>query len=617
MFDLTGSESILLMSVIVIATGIVAQVIGAFVGIPSIVPLFVLGIVIGPDVLGFLNPEVFGGGLETIIKLSVAMILFEAGLNLDKEEIKKHRKVILPLITYGGLITMFLGAFFCELILDLPWSRAFLFGSLVIVTGPTVIHPLLRRVRVQSRLKNVLESEGVFIDPVGAIIAIFVFELIVEKSSSFTHSLSLVFARLGIGALIGVVGGYLVGKIVKKWHLLIEEFVELLVLASALGIYALSEALSEESGLMAAVASGAILGNMDIPEEEPLKKFKGKLSILVISVLFVLLAANLELQHIVSLGWRGVFVVLIVLFIVRPVEILFATFGTALDLREKAFLSYICPRGIVAASVSSIFALQLQNRGLQGGEVVQGLVFLTIGISVLLQGTTANGFAKMLGVLVKGEKTVIIGANSFGRLIGKLLKRNGKEVSFIDTNENLVRIAYTEGFHVVEGNGLDLDKLEATGIGEADTTLAVTTSNKVNILVSRLAKTDFGIKTALPVLNQVDEGVNIETVAQLGLETAFGRPMNLYEINPKIAHREFDVWQCSVEDTMLGKTLGELSVSEDIIPLLILKGRSQTPSICRRSLSIEKGDGLIVLSLSHGSIALESSGFKIYKQIDL
>ncbi len=614
---MTGSESILWMSVIVIAAGIIAQVIGAFIGIPSIVPLFVLGIVIGPDVLGFLNPKVFGDGLETIIKLSVAIILFEAGLNLDKEEIKKHRKVILPLITYGGLITMFLAAFFCELILGLPWSRAFLFGSLVIVTGPTVIHPLLRRVRVESRLKNVLESEGVFIDPVGAIIAIFVFELVVEKSSSFTHSLSLVFARLGIGALIGVVGGYLIGKIVKKWSLLLEEFVELFVLASALGVYALSEALSVESGLMAAVASGAILGNMDIPEEEPLRKFKGKLSILVISILFVLLAANLELQHIVSLGWAGLLVVVAVLLIVRPVEIFFTTFGTDLHPREKAFLSYICPRGIVAASVSSIFAIQLQNRGLQGGDAVQGLVFLTIGISVLLQGTTANTVAKMLGVLVKSEKTLIIGANSFGRLIGRLLKRNGKEVGFIDTNENLVRIAYTEGFEVIEGNGLDLDKLEEIGIAEADTILAVTTSNKVNILVSRLAKTDFGIKTAFPVLNQVNRGVDGETLGKLGLEIAFGRPLNLYEINPRIAHREFSVWQCSVEGAMLGKKLGELSISDDIIPLLMLKGKSQIPFICSLSLPMEDGDRLIILSLSDGSIALESSGFKSYKPIDL
>jgi len=301
------------MIVIAVIAGVVSQILSVIIGLPSIVMLFIVGIFLGPEVLGFLDPEVFGRGFETIIRLCVAIILFEAGLNLDKSEIKKHQKIILPLITYGALITMVFGAIFAIIITDLPWSLAFLFGSLVIVTGPTVIHPLLRRIKVESRLKNILETEGVIIDPIGAIIAIFVFELILEESHSFLFNVFLVFWRLGIGIVIGGVGGYVIGKIVMKFSIVMEDFVDLFVLASALGIYALSESVIPESGLMASVASGAILGNMDIPEEEPLKKFKGKLSILVISVLFVLLAANLEIRHVISLGWGGVIVVLAIL----------------------------------------------------------------------------------------------------------------------------------------------------------------------------------------------------------------------------------------------------------------------------------------------------------------
>jgi len=601
---------VLWMVIIAVIAGVVAQILSVLVGTPSIVLLFVVGILVGPELLGIVNPEVFGEGFEIIIRLCVAIILFEAGLNLDRSEIKKHRKIILPLISYGALITMVLGSFFAILIMDMPWSLAFLFGSLVIATGPTVIHPLLRRVKVESRLKNILELEGVFIDPIGAIVAIFVFELILEESHSFLVSVLLVFVRLGLGFLIGVIGGYLVGRVVQKISILMEDLVDLFVLASALGIYALSEIVIPESGLMAAVASGAIIGNMEIPGEESLRKFKGKLSILVISLLFILLAANVDLGHITSLGLGGIVVVLALIWIVRPLQIYLITMGSDLHFREKAFLSFISPRGIVAASVASIFAIQLNNRGLPGGDAVQGLVFLTIGISVLLQGVTANWVARYLGVLVKSQKAVIIGANSFGRLVGKLLKMNGKEVGFVDSNEYLVRLANQEGFEAVEGNSLDLDVLEEIGVTEADTTLAVTTSNKVNILVSRLAKVDFGIKNTFPVLNKLRGDLDKATVSKLGLNIAFGKSLSMYEINPKIAHGNFRIIQCEIGDTTNVKQIEDLSLPEDVIPILIIKPKLDSPLICVSNLSVEKGDKLIILDINGSFESFDSDALK-------
>jgi NhaP-type Na+/H+ or K+/H+ antiporter len=608
---------VLLMIVIAVIAGVVSQILSVIIGLPSIVMLFIVGIFLGPEVLGFLDPEVFGTGFETIIRLCVAIILFEAGLNLDRSEIKKHQKIILPLITYGALITMVFGAIFAIIITDLPWSLAFLFGSLVIVTGPTVIHPLLRRIKVESRLKNILETEGVIIDPIGAIIAIFVFELILEESHSLLFNVFLVFWRLGMGIVIGVVGGYLIGKIVMKFSLIMEDFVDLFVLASALGIYALSEAVIPESGLMAAVASGAILGNMDIPEEEPLKKFKGKLSILVISVLFVLLAANLEIRHVISLGWGGVIVVLAILMIVRPLQIFLTTLGSDLRFNEKVFLSCISPRGIIAASVASIFALQLTKRGIQGGDLVQGLVFLTIGISVILQGTTANTVAKLLGVLVLSQKAVIVGANAFGRVVGKLLKMNGKEVGFVDSNEYLVRLATQEGFEAIEGNSLDLDVLERIGLGDADTTLAVTTSNKVNIFVSRLSKIDFGIKNSIPVLNKLRGGLDKMTAEKLGLDVAFGRALSMYDINPKIAKGEYRILQCVSAGSTNVRTVQDLSLPDEFIPILVVSSKSKMPTICKSSLAIGEGDNIVIMDLSNGLIKLDSAFLKDCSQLKL
>jgi NhaP-type Na+/H+ or K+/H+ antiporter len=606
---------VLLMIVIAIIAGVISQILSVVIGIPSIVVLFIVGISLGPEVLGFLNPDVFGRGFETIIRLCVAIILFEAGLNLDKSEIKKHQKIILPLITYGALITMVFGAIFAMLITDLTWSLAFLFGSLVIVTGPTVIHPLLRRIKVESRLKNILETEGVIIDPIGAIIAIFVFELILEESHSFLFNVFLVFWRLGIGIVIGVIGGYVIGKIVMRFSLVMEDFVDLFVLASALGIYALSEAVIPESGLMAAVASGAILGNMHIPEEEPLKKFKGKLSILVISVLFVLLAADLELRHVVSLGWGGVIVVLAVLIIVRPLQIFVTTIGSDLRFNEKAFLSYISPRGIIAASVASIFAFQLSNRGIQGGDIVQGLVFLTIGISVLLQGTTAGTVAKFLGVLVESQKAVIVGANAFGRVVGKLLKMNGKQVGFVDSNEYLVRLATQEGFEAIEGNSLDLDVLERIGLDDADTALAVTTSNKVNIFVSRLAKIDFGIKNSIPVLNKARGDVDKTAAEKLGLNIAFARSLSMYDINPKIAKGEYRVLQCVLMNPTNVKRLEDLSLPDEFIPIMLINSKMKIPAICKSGLNIEAGDKIIIIDLSNGSISPDKAFLRDCSQL--
>lgn len=600
------------MTVITIAAGIISQIGAAFLGIPSIVPLLIIGIIIGPEILGVLDPAMFGGGFEAIIKLCVAIILFEAGLNLDKDEIKKDQKVILRLISVGSLITLFLTAIFTKFILGLTWSISLLFGSLVIVTGPTVIQPLLRRIKVGSKLRNILESEGTFIDPIGAIIAIFVLEIVLEESSSLIYSFMLVFVRLGIGAIIGVIGGYIIGRFILRWSIELEEIIELMVLAAALSVYALSESVIQESGLMAAVACGAVLGHMEIPEEEPLKKFKGKISIFVISFLFILLAASLKFEFITSLGIGGLMVVFSIIFVVRPVQIFLSTLGSSLNIREKAFLSYISPRGIVAASITSIFAIELNKRGLEGGDVIQGLVFLTIGISVLFQGITANKIAGFLGLIVEKNKVIIVGANSFGRMIAKILKHYGKEVAFIDTNESHAKIAEMEGFEVIEGSSLDVDNLEKIGITETETLLSLTTSNKVNTLVCRLVKVDYGLKNVFPLLNQFKDISRKESVAKLGLDVAFCKPLNLEDLISVTANLRYILNKVKIDDSIVGKTIEELELPEHIIPIILLKGKDKIPNLCRTKMVLNKSDELIVYI--YGSMEYDLADFGFYNK---
>ncbi|MGH7885286.1 MAG: cation:proton antiporter, partial [Thermodesulfobacteriota bacterium] len=568
------------------------------VGLPSIVFLLIFGVLIGPEFLALLNPNEFGEGLEIIIKLCVAIILFEAGLNLDKEEVKNHQKVIIPLISNGAAITMIGGAVLAKYALGLSWELSFLYSALVIVTGPTVVQPLLRRIKVKPNLKNILEQEGVFIDPIGAIVAIFVFEIVIQDSPTLLYSAGLVFYRLIIGAIIGAVGGLIVSVCVKKFYIYMEDFSDLFVLVFALGIYALSETIILESGLMAAVVSGMIVGNLNIPDEESLKKFKGKLSILVISLLFMLLASDLEMKNLFHLGIPGILVVLGLLFVIRPIEIFGTLFKTSLNLKEKLFLSYIAPRGIIAASIASLISIELNNRNIKGGEVVQGLVFLTIAISVLLQGSTAKYVASFLKVTYTTNRVVIVGANALGRLLAKVLQNMKIGVCLIDTNTRLVELARKEGLDVVEGNSLDIDQLEKTGISHSDSLVSITTSDKVNTFVSRLAKVDFGITNTHPVLNNIADVIDTQSISKLGLHIAFGRSLNLFDVYSKISSKEYVIFKFNVNKSLNGKSLEDLFLPDHLIPLILKKKKTGEINIYHAGLILETGDKVTILDLS-------------------
>ena len=304
--------------------GVVGQMLSIRTGFPNIVFFLIFGVLVGPEFLSLVHPSEFGEGLDIIIKLCVAIVLFEAGLNLKREEAADHGNLILLLITAGAMITMVGGAVLAYYLTDLSLEMAFLYGSLVIVTGPTVIQPLLRRFRIKSNLKNILEYEGVLIDPVGALVAFFVLEIILVETQivHIGRGLLEVGYKFLIGAVIGLVGGYLATLAVKKFYIYMEDFVDLFILACALTIYEVSEILTPEAGIVSAIISGAIVGNLNIPEEENMRKFKGKLTILVISLLFIFLAANLELNHIHDIGIYSVLVVLGLLFLeTNPVVI--------------------------------------------------------------------------------------------------------------------------------------------------------------------------------------------------------------------------------------------------------------------------------------------------------
>ncbi|NJM21931.1 MAG: sodium:proton antiporter, partial [Richelia sp. SM1_7_0] len=393
-----ASFDITLQVVIAVVAGISAQVLAAYLKVPSIVFLLLFGIFLGSDGIGLLHPHLLGIGLEVIVALATAIILFEGGLDLELRELGRVSTSLQLLVTLGTLITLMGGSMAAHWLGEFPWPIAFLYASIVVVTGPTVVSPLLKQIKVDRQVATLLEGEGILIDPVGAILAVVVLDTILNGDADPLSAVTGLLLRLGIGAFIGGAGGWLLSLFFKRANILSFELKNLVVLASVWGLFTLAQMIRSESGLMTTVMAGAVFANSSVPDERLLRHFKGQLTILCISVLFILLAADLSIASVFALGWGSLFTVLALMFVVRPINILLCTWNSDLNWRQKLFLSWVAPRGIVSASVASLFGILLTQRGINGGDAIKALVFLTILMTVFCQGLTAGWVAKLLRI---------------------------------------------------------------------------------------------------------------------------------------------------------------------------------------------------------------------------
>lgn len=437
---------------------------------PAIVFLLAAGIACGP-VLHYLNPEdVFGDLLFPMVSLAVAIILFEGSLTLRLSEIRGHGAMVRNLIPVGSVVTGIIGTLAAHWILDIAWEVALLFGAISVVTGPTVIAPLLRAVRPKAKLANILQWEGIIIDPVGALLAVLVYEGIVSwgQGNVFGHSLYIFSTTIVVGTALGSAAGYLNGQVLRK-HWIPQYLHNAGTLSFMLGVYALSNEIAHESGLLTVTIMGIWMANMKQVEVESILEFKESLSVLLISALFIILAARIEFSAIADLGWGLAVVLAILMLVARPLSIFIAAIGTRLNWREKLFLSWIAPRGIVAAAVSALFAFQLQNHGFVGGETLVPLVFMLIITTVTVQSLTARPIAKLLGVAEPPEfGFLIIGANTVARMIAAELTKHEVPVVLADTSWENVRLARMENLQVYFGNPVSehaANQLDLTGIG--------------------------------------------------------------------------------------------------------------------------------------------------------
>ncbi len=567
----------------IIILGILAQWVAWKLKIPAILPLILIGLLVGPIASEFISHDgskwiepvwngtkgLFpGDGLFYFVSLAISIILFEGGLTLKRSEIKNVGHVITKLITLGSAITFFGAGILAHFLFNLSWDIAFLFSGLIIVTGPTVITPILRNIPLKKDVSAVLKWEGILIDPIGALVAVLVFEFIsVEGDSGFTITALIEFGKIVLfGTTFGFTFAHALAFAINR-NFIPHYLLNVVSLSTVLLVFVESEVFAHESGLLAVVVMGMVLGNAKLDNIKELLYFKESLSVLLISILFILLAANINYEDLtLLLTWKSVMLFAAVVFVIRPIGVFLCTLGSPLKINERVFISWVGPRGIVAAGIASLFGSKLISQGVSGAEYITPLVFMIVLGTVLLNATTARPFAKLIGVFLKrSEGVLIVGASLFSRLIGKYLEDNGRHVVLIDSNQANIQLAQDMG---LEAMNVDIysdilhDNIELSDVGFL---MALTGSGDINNYVIEKFSEQFGESGTYRLVHR-DEILDPNNSPKEGLFSHTDDYISLTEV----ARKYPKIHEIELKDREHYEELIEITTQdEDIIPLLV------------------------------------------------
>ncbi len=488
------SEHTLISLASIIILGVGAQWLAWRIKIPSILFLLVFGFIAGP-ITGFLNSDqLMGDLLLPFVSLSVAVILFEGGLTLDIKELREIGGTMFSLVSIGMVVSWGISTATAYYLLGLSFQISILLGAVLVVTGPTVVGPLLKHIRPSGKVRDILKWEGIVIDPIGALLALLVFEAVLAGSNREASTLVLI--SIGKTLLFGGLSGFIFAQILvflirKFW---MPDYLHVAVtLMLVLASYVVSNYFQHESGLFATTLMGIVLANQHKVSVQHILVFKENLSVLIISTLFIILSARLDLATFSTISSLSVVFLLILIFVGRPLSVFASTVGSKLNLKEKLFLSWMAPRGIVAAAVSSIFALQLSQANIEGAEFLVPLTFVVIVGTVAVYGLSSSVVAKWLGVSKANPQGLLIaGAAPWVRAMAKTLKDNGIEVMMVDTNRTDVKQAKMAEMSTIHGSILSetiIDDINLAGIGRF---LALTPNDEVNSLAAIHLREVFG-----------------------------------------------------------------------------------------------------------------------------
>lgn len=531
------TEEILIYLSTILVLGIVAQWLAWRLGLPSILVLLIFGLVAGP-ITGFLDPDqILGPLLVPLVSLSVAVILFEGGLNLKIDELREIGTVVRNLITAGVLVTWAMTSLAAHLILGLDPDIAILFGSILVVTGPTVILPMLLHVRPSGRVGNIAKWEGIMNDPIGAMLAVLVFQAILMGGAGGATAATVlgIMKTIFIGVLIGVAGEIFLVQFLKRYWIpdYLQNPAALMVVVT---VFTISEQFQIESGLFAVTVMGVALANQNAVAVKHIIEFKENLRVLLIAALFIVLAGRLSVADLDYIDGYSLLFLGILMLIVRPAAVIVSTWGAKLRWQELVFLSWMAPRGIVAASVSSVFALRLVEEGFAQAETLAPLTFFVIIGTVAIYGIGAAPLACWLGLAQSNPQGVlIVGANAWAQKIAQALQEAGVRVLVVDSNYSQISQAYETGLPTYHGNIMAdhvLEEIDLEGMGHL---MALTSNDKANSLISYHLSGIFGRANVyqLPPMTEAFRGKEVIPPAHLRGRFLFGREVTL----PYLAQR--------------------------------------------------------------------------------
>ncbi|WP_460273630.1 cation:proton antiporter [Celeribacter sp. ULVN23_4] len=501
--------------------GVGAQWLAWRLKLPAIVLMLAAGLIIGPA-LGILDPKRDIGDLvQPLISLAVAVILFEGGLTLDLHKLGDARKGVMRLVVIGAPLGWFLSAATLHWAAGLSWETSAVFGGIMVVTGPTVIAPLLRQAKLQKRPANLLQWEAIVNDPVGALAAVLAFEfvLVAREAESLGVALTQLGGGIAFALVIGVVAGAAISYTFRRAF--VPEYMKVPVLfASLLVAFALPNMVLHESGLLAVTIMGLIIANADLPSFEELRRFKEHATVLLVSGVFILLASSMDFASLGQLTWRaGLFVALVIL-VARPLTVLISLIGTGLPRNEKLLIALTGPRGVVLVAVAGLFGQRLAAAGVSDGAVIGPLAFVLVLATVVLHGFTLAPVARALGLAAKGRPGVLmLGGSRFTTALGEVLKREEIPVLIADPNHARLLRPRTAGLPVFYGDILGEAAEDSLEILSFETLIAATENDAYNTLVATDFGSEFGREQVWQIAREKGERARHALPSQLG-----GRP---------------------------------------------------------------------------------------------
>ena len=573
----------------IIILGIFAQWISWKIRVPAILPLIIIGLLVGPLstlwsadggkwIEPIFNPGTGNGlfpgeSLFYFVSLAIGIILFEGGLTLKRKEISDIGPAIVKLITVGSVVTFIGAGLATHYIMHLSWPISFLFAGLIIVTGPTVIAPILQNVPLNKNVSTVLKWEGILIDPIGALVAVLVFEFIrsADGGVAFTsHALIKFFQITLIGFGMGFLSALGLYQLIK--HELVPRFLlNVFTLAAVLAVFVFADVLAHEAGLLSVVVMGMVLGNLDVPRFKEILYFKESISLLLISILFILLAANINMSDLELItGNRGSLILFVfVALILRPLSVFASTQNCGLSVREQLFISWVGPRGIVAAGIASLFGITLKKSGFPGAEYITPLVFMIVLGTVILNATTARLVARLLGVIQKESNGVLFfGSNQATRLIARYLIAHKRSVAIVDNNENNVNKALSEGINSFTANIFTEEMADNFELLDMGYLVALTANDSVNDFAVKKYQKIFGERGTYRVMTPEEMKLEKATLPN-GLFSYTDDYLNLSEV----ARDYPEILETPVKDiNELERCADRMTLQKHIIPLFIRSG---------------------------------------------